>query len=567
MSVSHSLRSRFAITIALLVALVSWLLSTLIAHESTLRLQGEIGTDLAEISSQMIERLDRDMDTRSHILAVLGSLKVLREPTDLKQIRVLLDQLQTDFPSISWIGYTDMQGLVKASSTGVLENVSIAKRPVFLNGRQVLTVGDVHEAVLLAKALPNPTGEPMKFVDISLPVFDYNNQPIAVLAAHLSWAWADAVRKSLLDPIQQRRQVEFFVVGSDRTILLGPKDVIGQRLHLPALEGLQKGHNKWAIQTWPDGKEYLSGFALSGGYESYPGMGWTVIARQSLEEAYAPAQQLQHVIFMWGIGLALLVALLGWLLADYFTRPLRKIAHAADRLSAGEITVIPDLKGTREIEQLSQSIRQLVESLTNQQTALGVMESLAHHDPLTGLPNRAALEKFLSRAQQARLHGEMLNVGRENLDAKAPEISNCLALLYLDLDGFKPINDHFGHAAGDALLREVAVRLRACLREGDIVTRLGGDEFLMVLQVPQSAGVQQASMVAERALKSIFQPINIGNHAAEVSCSIGGALWPVDNEEVGEVLALADQALYRAKHAGKHQVVFYESKAARGPQA
>ncbi|WP_347506011.1 diguanylate cyclase domain-containing protein [Pseudomonas anguilliseptica] len=207
----------------------------------------------------------------------------------------------------------------------------------------------------------------------------------------------------------------------------------------------------------------------------YKGLGWTVIARQPLDEAYAPARETTRYILLWGSGLALLFALLGWLVTGYFTRPLRQIAEAADRLSAGEISVIPELKSTREIEILSNSIRHLEESLTHQQNALGVMENLAHQDALTGLPNRVALESYLPRAQQ-----------------RSQANSNCLALFYLDLDGFKPINDQFGHAAGDQLLREVAVRLRSCLREGDLAARLGGDEFLMVLQVPSGEALSQA---------------------------------------------------------------------------
>jgi diguanylate cyclase (GGDEF)-like protein len=227
-------------------------------------------------------------------------------------------------------------------------------------------------------------------------------------------------------------------------------------------------------------------------------------------------------------------------LAGYFTRPLRQIAEAADRLSAGEISMIPALKGTREIETLSDSIRHLVDSLTHHQTALGVMENLAHHDALTGLPNRVALESYLPRAQQ-----------------RSQANSNCLALFYLDLDGFKPINDQFGHAAGDLVLREVAIRLRGCLREGDLVARLGGDEFLMVLQVPGGEALAQAQLVAERTLGALNAPIDLGNHQVKVGCSIGGALWPLDTSNLSEALELADRALYRAKHTGKHCAVFH----------
>ncbi|WP_405118667.1 diguanylate cyclase domain-containing protein [Pseudomonas leptonychotis] len=535
-----SLRSRFALLIALLVAGLSWMLGSLIGQDASQRIRDDVGRDLAEVSFMMVDRLDRDMQNRAAMLQVIGKLRALSQPDDITEIRVLLDRLQTEFPSIAWIGYTDVKGTVLASSDGVLEGASIAQRPVFLQAQKQVFIGDVHEAVLLAKLLPNPTGEAMKFVDISLPVFAADGSLVGVLASHLSWSWADEVRLAILEPIQKRRNVEFFVIGQDRTVLLAPKEMIGQRLHLPALNEVTQGKDLWAVQEWPDGKQYLTGLALSQGHMDYKGLGWTVIARQQLDEAYAPARETRRYILLWGIGLAVLFALVGWLLAGYFTRPLRQIAEAADRLSAGEISMIPALKGTREIETLSDSIRHLVDSLTRHQTALGVMENLAHHDALTGLPNRVALESYLPRAQQ-----------------RSQANSNCLALFYLDLDGFKPINDQFGHAAGDLVLREVAIRLRGCLREGDLVARLGGDEFLMVLQVPGGEALAQAQLVAERTLGALNAPIDLGNHQVKVGCSIGGALWPLDTSNLSEALELADRALYRAKHTGKHCAVFH----------
>jgi diguanylate cyclase (GGDEF)-like protein len=544
MSSSHSLRSRFAILIALLVASLSWLLGTLIGLDTTQRIREEVGRDLAEVSFMMVDRLDRDMQSRAAMLQVIGKLRALTQPDDIVEVRGLLDRLQSEFPSIAWIGFTDAQGKVLASSDGVLEGASIAQRPVFMEAQKTVFIGDVHEAVLLAKLLPNPTGEAMKFVDISLPVFAEDGSLVGVLASHLSWSWADEVRLAILEPIQQRRNVEFFVIGQDGTVLLAPREMIGQHLNLPALKELKQGKDMWSVQQWPDGKQYLTGLALSQGHMNYKGLGWTVLARQPLDEAYAPAREITRYILLWGSGLALLFALLGWLIAGYFTRPLRKIAKAADRLSAGEICVIPELKGTREIETLSHSIRHLVESLTHQQNALGVMESLAHHDALTGLPNRTALESYLPRAQQ-----------------RSQANSSCLALFYLDLDGFKPINDQFGHAAGDQLLREVAIRLRGCLREGDLVARLGGDEFLMVLQVPNGEALAQAQIVAERTLLALRETFDLGNNSpAQIGCSIGGALWPLDSSNLDEALELADKALYRAKHAGRNRALFHASE-------
>lgn len=543
MRTSTSLRSRFAILIALLVAALSWLLGSLIGHDSSQRIRDEIGRDLAETSFQMIDRLDRDMASRADYLQVLGSLRALREPSDIGEIRRLLDRLQQKIPSISWIGFTDPQGTVLASSNGILEGVSIAQRPVYLEGRKGLFIGDVHEAVLLAKLLPNPSGEAMKFVDISLATYSPNGELSGVLASHLSWGWADEVRQSLLEPIQKQRNVEFLVLGQDHSILLGPRSMIGQKLDLPALQDNQKTSHHWAVQQWPDGQSYLTGFATSQGHQDYAGLGWTVVARQPQAEAYAPARELTRNVLLWGSALALLFAFVGWLLTGYFTQPLRQIAKAADRLSAGEVTVIPDLRSPSEIARLSQSIRHLVESLTNQQTALNIMEDRAHSDPLTGLPNRAALEKYLPRMQK-----------------EASASRTCLALLYLDLDGFKPVNDRFGHAAGDLLLQEVARRLRTCLRDGDLVARLGGDEFLMILRVSRADALPQARQIAERTLQALTEPVALGEQQAQVGCSIGGAFWPLDHTDLGQALELADQALYRAKHAGKNRAEFQASE-------
>ncbi|MGY2238114.1 diguanylate cyclase domain-containing protein [Pseudomonas gingeri] len=547
MPVLSSLRSRFALLIALLVGLLSWLLGSFISHDSSVRMRGEIGQDLAEVSYQMSDRLDRAMANRIHLLSVISRLNVLQQPRDLTQVRQLLEHLQQEFPDIAWLGMLDTQGRVRAATGGILQDSNISERPVFSQGRDHLFVGDVHDAVLLSTLLPNPSGETLKFVDISLPIFNGESgearQNIGVLAAHLSWTWAEGMRQSAMAPIKARRNVEFFLVASDHRVLLGPRDSIGQPLELPLLKGLDRQQPRWGVQRWPDGNDYLTGVALSRGHDHYDGLGWTVITRQTLEEAYAPAKELQRDILVWGVALAVIIAFVGWLLATWFTRPLQAIAKAADRLSVGESMEIPEIRGTREIAQLSQSIRHLVDSLSNQQTALGMMESLAHHDALTGLPNRAALEKYLPRAQQ-----------------RSQSQNNCLALLYLDLDGFKPINDQFGHAGGDELLREVAGRLRACLREGDMVARLGGDEFLMVLQVPRSDALNQARAIANRVLVSLGQSIMLHKVAARIGCSIGGAVWPLDNPDLSDVLGLADQALYRAKHAGKGQAHFHQSE-------
>ncbi|TRX75523.1 diguanylate cyclase domain-containing protein [Pseudomonas mangiferae] len=536
---SHSLRTRFALFIALLAVTLCTVLGSTIYHDSSTRIRKAVGRQLADLSYQMVERLDRDMANRARMLDVLGSLNALRDPKDPQQIRVLLDRMKTQFKSVAWTGYMDPSGQVLASTDGLLQGANIAQRPVFSEGLKGRFVGDVHEAVLLAKLLPNPTGEAMKFVDISLPITGTDERTIVgVLGTHLSWAWAEEVRTSLMLPQQDRDEVEFFVLAKDGTVLLGPRESIGQDLDLPVVN--KPTDTGWAVQAWPDQRDYLTAYARSQGNGDYQGLGWVVVARQPLDVAYAPAYEMRRDTLKWGAILALLCGFVGWLVAALYTRPLRDIAQAADRISSGQIAVIPEVGGSSEIHSLSRSIRNMVENLTQQEYQLGEMESLAHHDALTGLPNRNALGKYLRYAQQRN---------RSEQD--------CLALLYVDLDGFKPVNDRYGHAAGDLLLKEVAVRLRGCLREGDLVARLGGDEFVMALQVHREHARPQSAQIASRVLNSLREPVVLAEGVVTVGCSIGGALWPQDSFEMSAVMELADQALYRAKAAGRNRAEFH----------
>ena len=534
---SFSLRSQLALLILAIVLLLSLLLSSLISHESVRRLHTEIGQDMADLSMQMVDRLDRDMANRAAYLQVLGSLKTLREPNDPEQIQDLLNRLVEQLPSIAWIGFTDPQGTLMAASGGLLNGMSIAQRPVYMFGRDKLFIGDVHEAVLLATLLPNPSGEAMKFVDISLPVYAYDGSLAGVLAAHLSWGWAKAVSQELLAPTERQSNVEFLILSHDHTVLLGPAEMIGQPLVLPGLQRATEAKGYWDEEHWPDGQDYLTAFASSRGYHDYAGLGWIVVARQALDEAYAPARSLSQKIIILGIALAIVFALLGWFLASYISRPLQRITSAADRLSAGLEAVIPELQSPREVASLSRSIRQLVTSLSHHQSALGEMDNQAHSDPLTGLANRAALERFIR---------------------KAPPLNTGLVLLYLDLDGFKPVNDTYGHAAGDQLLKHIAVRLRGCVREGDLLVRLGGDEFAMLLPVNPQEAAERARQVAERVLASLNEPVQLEGSEVKIGCSIGGALWPQDGENLETVLKLADAALYQAKRGGRNRAQFHE---------
>jgi diguanylate cyclase (GGDEF)-like protein len=162
------------------------------------------------------------------------------------------------------------------------------------------------------------------------------------------------------------------------------------------------------------------------------------------------------------------------------------------------------------------------------------LRALAHTDALTGLPNRRGL--------QERLEAAMRRAQPEQL----------LAVFLLDLDGFKPVNDRFGHDVGDALLVAVGKRLQNELRGADVVARLGGDEFVVLASGLSDEAAAQA--VGQKMLGAFNAPFDIGGQICKVGLTIGYALAPLDGNDANELLKRADAAMYAGKHAGRHRL-------------
>lgn len=176
--------------------------------------------------------------------------------------------------------------------------------------------------------------------------------------------------------------------------------------------------------------------------------------------------------------------------------------------------------------------------LSHADSAHQALSRAAHTDALTGLPNRLLLYDRLEQTL---------------LSAKRRE--QRVAVLFLDLDGFKAINDTLGHAAGDALLQEVARRLTNTLRSEDTVARLGGDEFVAVLNIAQ---LHDTDLIAERLLQALTSPIQWRNETMNVSASIGISTFPNHGEDTDTLLKCADTAMYKAKMSGKNAVRSFE---------
>lgn len=208
------------------------------------------------------------------------------------------------------------------------------------------------------------------------------------------------------------------------------------------------------------------------------------------------------------------------------------------------VGILRDITARRQAEQAMQHSRDELEKMVQKRTAELMqanrqLQHMANHDMLTDLPNRVLIMDYLKliSAQSAR-HKQLT------------------AVLFLDLDGFKQINDTLGHEAGDFVLKKTASRLRHCIREQDSVARIGGDEFLVILGNLDQR--DDTLPMVKRVFRNLTRPIAVGPDTARVGTSIGISLYPVDSKNFGALLKHADEAMYRVKKHGKNNFCFYD---------
>jgi len=505
------------------------------------QLQQDVADLVASQQLSLANYVARDVDAKVvarrdllRNLAVDLPPHLLTNPTDLAR---WLEQRQRLFPLFN-------SGLIAVAVDGHV----IADYPL-IPERRVLDYSerdwfhqafDSREAIISAPMLGRALGQPL--LTMAMAVRDREGRPLAVLAGIAvlnAPGFLDLVNE--VKPGQQggflvvSPKDKVFVSSSDPAMILKPTPPAGVN---PLHDRAMAGYRGVGVTTNAKGEEELSAMV------SVPSTGWFVVARIPTEEAFRPVRKQGHSILGNSALSITVVVLLLAILLPWLLRPLLDAAREMRRMARGEVEPHPlPIRRYDEVGELVAGFNSLLKKLTDQEQALRQSkERLAYlslHDSLTGLPNRAMLED--------RLHQALLRADRSGQQ---------LALLFCDLDGFKPINDQYGHDTGDLVLQKVAERLLEERRKTDTVARLGGDEFVILLPDLDDARTI-ATAAAETYVAALAQPFECGERTLSLGISIGIALYPQAGCEADHLLTLADTAMYAAKQAGRGRYAFH----------
>ncbi len=269
-----------------------------------------------------------------------------------------------------------------------------------------------------------------------------------------------------------------------------------------------------------------------------PEAGWYAYIGIPSAQIYDKATRDARERGIYGL-LGLLAALvLAVILARRIARPISHISGAARAIKDGDKTIRAPLHGPREVIEVAGEFNTMVDAWMKSAEQL---QFLANHDALTGLPNRMLLADRMTQAI-----------------ARSVREKKLVAVCFLDLDGFKPINDQYGHETGDHLLIEVGTRIESSLRAWDTVARLGGDEFILILNDLNT--VVEVEQALARLQTVLTTPYHKEDTAIAFSASIGVAIYPYDDSDPDTLLRHADHAMYVAKQAGKNQISFFDAQ-------
>ncbi|SHF17940.1 diguanylate cyclase (GGDEF) domain-containing protein [Marinomonas polaris DSM 16579] len=423
-------------------------------------------------------------------------------------------KFQTD--SFNSVVISDASGLTQAASPETLDLV----------GRKLSSVGSVEALEEKRVLISSPYVSTLKnlIVFLSAPVFDYQGNYLGFLGGSI-YLKSPNILSEILGEHYYKNGSYIYVIDQDKQILYHPeKGRIGS--FIEGNDGIDE------IIATKEGGLLLNnsrGIQMLAGYSTIPSTGWIVITQSPVESTLVPLTGIMEKVVLRTLPLALAVFLFIWLFARAISKPLQQLADKARSLDSP--TVNEDIENIHSwyVESLGLK-RAMLSGVKLMQNQIGDLKRDAETDPLTGASNRRAFQFKLKQLVLLEIP---------------------FSVLALDIDYFKRVNDAYGHSVGDDVLKQQTKILNRFSRDGDMVARTGGEEFVLLLK---ETSKEDAFLVAERLRIAISEETFdvVGN----ITVSIGIAAWAISDEiSVEKTLSLADQALYEAKGQGRNRCI------------
>ena len=550
-----SFRNRLLILFASLSFILGLFSTLYLGKMASMELTQASGELLHATAKSMSNTLAHSLDEREREIMLLSQSPFFME-SDFRdpKLQLKLDQVKASYKYYAWIGIADLSGKVIVAGDELLQGLDVSDRPWFSRGLRQIYLGDVHKAVLLAKKIKsiNPN-EPLRFIDFASPIYDITGNNVrGVLAAHADWSWASQILTNAMPEDAKQKGVEVFIVNQQGDLLY-PYKSIGQ-VRPPYIQ--HKAN--YFIDDWQEQKKYLTS-VVSVVSDTNMDLGWRVIIRQPIDLALAEVYQLKKNMVIFGVFISLILLFVTYRLANRFSQPIEMLDETARAVEQGREDInFSQSTSIVEIKSLSESLESMTETLRSQkkqlleinatlenkvqirtqalETANLELEKLACQDGLTGLHNRRALNEYINY-----LFSQLANTHQ------------AYAVLLLDVDYFKKVNDTYGHEVGDRVLQDIARILSYGVRATDFVARFGGEEFMIILP---ATPIQNAEHLADRVRRVVEQAELLENHL--ITISIGISVAALQDQDIHDAIRRADKALYTAKQEGRNRVVSKE---------
>ena len=478
--------------------------------------------NLAQITASDTEHFLKDIAALVEHIAQ----RPLVRAVDPQRCDPILEDLHALYPKLANIGVIDTRGRIICSAVPPKGG-----KPVIVAGTEWFQRTLSENRPILGQPFLGPiTG---KWVSVqTYPLHDGNGKITGLLALPIDLVNFTPIARNATLPEGSM----IGIMNSSGVVIarsIEPEKWVGKNIrNTPIVEIVLAQKEGQAVSTGVDGVTRMYGFT------PIPGTDWSAVAGIPRESIL---QEIRSYALRNGlIGLVIVLTILG--LAFYFSRkierPIRAIADAALAVSQGNLQTRATTDGPKEISEVASQFNTMLDVRKDAEDRLSY---LAQYDVLTRLPNRIL---FRERLEQA--------IGR------AQRNNTLVALMFLDLDRFKEVNDTLGHPIGDRVLQRVSERLTKHLRHVDTIARLGGDEFTIVLE--NIHNVDEIIATANKIQEALSNPLIIEGREIFVTASIGISVYPFDMEDIDELLKNADIAMYQAKQEGRNTHQFFASE-------